>query len=201
MTTIIWPRIVDVDSKTLSQIALELALWCYATRVRESGGHNRGTHPDEYNRAVGLDPKGGWPWCTSAWYTLYAEAARQKRVVNPFPKTAKAVEVWNRVDPVCRDSNPGIGAHYVLDHGRDWATQLAAGQRLTDNGHFGACVTLDGPNCKTEISANTNRDGAREGDSWWVHTVPDGGDPSSVHGGRLIGWIYLDRANAPSLVA
>lgn len=195
MTEIVWPRIVDADKKTISQVALELGLWCVEQGIQEHGGFNRGLHPDTYNRNVGLRVENGYPWCTSAWYTLYREAARQKNVPNPFPQTAKAVEVWNyysRTAPQCLDSNPGVGAHYVLDHGRGWATQLVPGGRLLDNGHFGTCATLDGPMCATEVSANTNRAGSREGNAWAIHS----GEPEVSHGGLLIGWVYPDRVFA-----
>lgn len=192
-----WPVIVDPDKKTISQVAMELGMWSYAMRIREVGGNNRGEWPDLYARSVGLEPIKAYPWCTSAWYAIYAEAARQKKVRNPFPRTARAVSVWDLIDPICRDSNPGVGAHYILDHGKDWASELGTGKRLTDNGHFGTCVELDGPNCKTELSANTNRDGSREGDSWWIHA----GTPEVSHGGRLLGWIYVDRIQLKPLVA
>lgn len=175
---------------------MEIALWSVAQKIASSGGHNRGPWPEEYARAVGLDPLRGYPWCTSAWYSIYKEAARQKRVVNPFPRTAKAVSVWDLVDSACKDSNPGVGAHYILDHGGQWASELGSDQPLTDNGHFGACVTLDGPDCATEVSANTNAEGSRTGGAWWVHE----GTPEVTHKGVLIGWVYFDRATTRSLV-
>jgi len=191
---ITWPQIENPDAKTISQVALELALWSVAKGIREVGGNNRGPWPDYYAETVGLDPKGAYPWCTSALYCIFREAARQKRVNNPFPHTAKAVEVWNVVynDPVlraCIDPNPAPGRIYLLDHGKAWASELGSGKRLTDNGHAGICSTVVDLSCGDEASANTNGAGSREGDRWAIHH----GTPEVSHGGVLLGWIDLDR--------
>jgi hypothetical protein len=182
---------------TLQQAALWLYTWAVAQKIRESGGPNRGPWPDMFNRAVGLnvpaDPAArGFPWCTSAGYSIFAEAARQKRVANPFPRTAKAVEVWNRAPKECRDSNPAPGAWFVCDHGIEWAAELDDGGRLTDNGHGGvANAAVSG-----DLSANTNAAGSRDGNAIAEHAWPDGGDPAAVHGGVLVGWLHFDRAPA-----
>lgn len=186
---IAWPRIAIVDTKTLGEVALELALSRVTARVREVGGRNRGEEVDEYARAVGLDPADAHPWCTSAAFCVYREAARQKRMPNPFPCTAKAVEVFNRADERYRASNPTPGAIGVLDHGKTWAAELGTGKRLTDSGHIVfAMADLAG-----DVSANTNAEGSREGDRWAIKRWPDGGGPETVHGGVLLAWYDFSR--------
>lgn len=185
-----WPTIPDVGSKTLKEAALWLVMWSVAERIAEVGGNNRGPWPDYYAQAVGLDPAGAFPWCTDGMYCCFREAARQKGLTNPFPKTAKAVSVWTLTEPICRIVNPILGAVGVLDHGKKWASELGSGERLTDNGHI-VIACADGA---SDASGNTNSAGSREGNCWAVKTWPDGGDPAAVHGGIVIGWLDLDLA-------
>src|SRR5205085_2396904 len=140
--------------KTISQLALELAVWAVEQGIREHGGNNRGDWPDHYADELGLDPARALPWCTTGLGSCFREAARQLGVACPFPRTAKAVQVWNASDAVGRDSNPAPGRVYILDHGRTWAQGLVDG-RLLDNGHVGIVRDVDANGMVTEISANT----------------------------------------------
>ncbi len=182
---IIVPRI-NIVGKTLSQVALEIAI--SQLGVCESGGNNRGPEVDEYVRTVGLDPTQGYPWCASFMYWCFKQASIQLGVVCPFPKTAKAVNIWNYADTVCRDSNPQIGDVYVIAHGNQWVNQLSTNRRLTDNGHTGIIRAL-GPEL-SEVSGNTNSAGSREGDTVAEHH----GSPEASHKGVLIGYLRFDRA-------
>jgi len=178
---------------TLSRAALWLCRWSVEQKIHESGGNNRGPWPDYYAQSVGLDPAGAYPWCTDGMYCVFREAARQKRLVNPFPRTAKAVSVYTLAEPICRVSNPTPGCVGVLDHGKKWAAELGSGQRLTDNGHIViANETLTG-----DLSGNTNASGSREGNCWAEKLWPDGGDPAATHGGVLLAWLDFDRAAQP----
>lgn len=185
-----WPQIPDLQSKTLKQAALWLLMWAAAQPITEHGGNNRGDWPDFFNASIGLDPKGAYPWCTSALYCAFKEAARQKGVPNPFPKTAKAVSVYTLANEGYRVVNPSAGDVGILDHGKEWASELSSGGRLTDNGHcLMAIATVDG-----DVSGNTNGAGSRDGDRFAVKMWPDGGDPSAVHGGVLLPcWLDFDR--------
>jgi hypothetical protein len=83
---ILWPRIADVDAKTITQVALELALSRLSPLVKEMGANNRGPEVDLYQRALGLElpddaHRPGWPWCTCGAYCVFREGARQKRIV------------------------------------------------------------------------------------------------------------------------
>ncbi len=190
----IWPAIPDVESKTLKQAALWLMMWAAAQPITEVGGNNRGPWPDFFNTSVGLDPKGAYPWCTSSMYCAFKEAARQKNMVSPFPKTAKAVSVYTLAEPICRVVNPTPGCVGILDHGKAWASELGTGARLTDNGH---CLMAIDP-ATGDVSGNTNGAGSREGDRFAVKLWPDGGDPSAVHGGVLLPcWLDFDLAAQP----
>lgn len=179
---------IDIAGKTLSQVALEIAI--SQVNVHESGGNNRGREVDEYVRTVGLDPTNGYPWCASFMYWCFKRAAQLLGIANPFPKTSKAVNIWNLADRVCRDSNPSVGAIYILDHGPNWQTQLTD-NRLTDNGHTGVARLVDAQGqLLTEISGNTNAEGSREGNAVAEHN----GSPEVSHKGTLIGWLQFDRA-------
>ena len=192
-----WPSIPNVATRTLKDAALWLCEWSVSEGIREAGGNNRGPWPDYYAQAVGLDPAGAYPWCTDAMFCVFREAARQKGLVNPFPKTAKAVSVWTFAEPICRVTNPTPGCVGVLDHGRAWASELGSGQRLTDNGHIVIC----GRDVASDLSGNTNDAGSRDGNCWARKQWPDGGDPAAVHGGMVIGWLDFDEAAQPPTVA
>ena len=202
---------------TLSSTAVQIALGDVG--VAEVGGNNRGPRVDQFLASTGLSP--GYPWCTAAVYFWFREASRRLNLVNPCPKTAKAVKLFQLADAVCRDSNPSAGAIYVLDHGppgnvlTEWKCD-----RYTDDGHAGlvlfvndsvAPVEYDVPDVVAtllglpagstsvtvpagnlvEISGNTNRAGSREGNSVWLKVGPS---PEIIHGGMLLGYVQLDRA-------
>ena len=101
------------EMPTLSQVAVEIAV--SKLGVHEIGGNNRGPEVATFLAAVGLPP--GYSWCMAFVFWVLREAARRLQLVNPCPRTAKAVKLWEFADAVCRDSNPSVGALYVLDHG------------------------------------------------------------------------------------
>jgi len=208
---------------TLQEAALAVAITKLG--VHEVGGNNCGPEVEEFLASVGLGP--GNAWCAAFLYFCFRQAARQLGIVNPCPRTAKAVRMFALAEAPWRDSNPSVGSIYVLDHGTpgDVLTEWKNG-RYTDDGHAGiiACVndtaapidyaipgvaaTLLGlptgtttvsvpPGCIAEISGNTNRAGSREGDSVWLKV---GQAPEDIHGGVLLGYVNLDRA-AQQLVA
>jgi hypothetical protein len=193
-----FPAIPNVDKLTLQQAALWLFQWFVAQGVKENGVNNRGAWVDYFNARVGLpvptDPREpGYPWCTSSAFCLFEEAARQKGLDNPFPKTGKAVEVYNRAEPICRVSNPRAGSIIILDHGKAWASELGTGARLTDSGH---CCMANAA-VAGDLSGNTNGGGSREGDRFFEHPWPDGGDAAAVHGGVIVGILDFDEAPQP----
>lgn len=202
---------------TLSQVAVEVAL--AHVGVHEQGGNNRGLEVGAFLASVGLPP--GYPWCMAFAFWVLREAARRLNLVNPCPRTAKAVRLWQLAETVCRDSNPSVGALYVLDHGSSGnvLTEWKCG-RYGDDGHVGivafindgaSAATFDVPDSVAtllglpagttsvlvppgnlvEISGNTNRAGSREGDSVWLKVGPS---PEVIHGGMLLGYVALDRA-------
>lgn len=158
---------------TLSELALELAIADIG--VREQGGNNRGAAVERYLANVGLAP--GNPWCEAALWTWFDTAAAQLGLRNPVPKTGSTLHLWDRAEPYCRDSMPSVGAVYVIKHSET-------------TGHVGIIETVT-PDGITEVSANTNREGSREGNSVWRHAGPS---PEVIHGGVLQGYLAFDRA-------
>ena len=146
---------------------------------------NRSPQIDEYVRAVGLDPEGEFSWCSAFLFWCFRSAAKKTGLVNPYPKTASSLRVWRFAEPICRDSNPTVGAVFVLKHS-------------DTTGHVGIVESvLDGvPTC---ISGNTfDGAGGREGNTVARHV----GTPEAVHGGELQGYLVFDlAAQSPSVVA
>lgn len=185
---------MDPGAETVSELAVRIAI----TRAQrpplswETAGRNRGPEPDRYARQVGLDPeRGAYAWCTSGLYDAFLEAARQRGVPCPFPRTAKAVRAWQLLYERCLESAPARGHVYVLDHGKPG--QLLAewqSDRWTDGGHIGIVCAVDAQGeVEDEVSANTNAAGSREGNCWWMKH----GTPEVSHGGILLGYLNLER--------
>lgn len=209
---------------TLSQVVVPIVL--SKVGIHEEGGNNRGPEVDPILASVNLPP--GYPWCAATVYDIFREGSRQLGIVNPCPRTAKAVKLWQLAEAASRDSNPSVGAIYVLDHGpagnvlTEWKCN-----RYGDDGHTGivcyvnasdapetfevpeAVATLLGlpagttsvivpPGNIVEVSGNTNRTGSREGDCVWLKVGPS---PEVIHGGMLLGYVQLDRAAQRSALA
>ncbi len=147
--------------------------------VRENG-NNTGPEVDELLRAVGLAP--GNPWCAAAVFTWFAKAAGILGLVNPCPRTGSSLRIWTLAEPMCRDSNPSVGAVYVLKHSEH-------------TGHVGIIESVNDDGTISEISGNTFADkGGRAGNCVARHT---GRSPEAIHGGELQGFLVFDRAAQP----
>lgn len=162
---------------TLQEQALALAIADLG--VREQGGNNRGPKVEAYLSMVHLPP--GEPWCMAALFTWFELAARKGGYVNPVPRTGSALRCWRLSEPICRDSNPSVGAVYVLQHSED-------------SGHVGIIEAVNDDGTISEISANTNAAGSREGDCVARHV---GTSPETIHGGVCLGYLCFDRAAQP----
>jgi hypothetical protein len=164
---------------SLSQTALEIAV--SQLGVHEQGANNAGPEVNEYLRAVRLPP--GFAWCSGFLVWCFDRAAKRLGIVNPCPRTAGAVKLWELAEAVCRSQTPAPGLIYVLRHDGG-------------KGHAGIVESVsDG--IVTEISGNTNPAGSREGNAVARHA---GATPAVVHGGRLLGYINLDlAAQAPDV--
>lgn len=189
----------------LSEVVVRIALERAARGVSlETAGPNRGPEPDAYARGVGLDPKApaaaalaagkagrvaGYSWCTSGLYDVHRVAAAELGTLNPFPRTAKAVQVFARAPKSCLRSDPAPGYVYVLDHGKtgflldEWRKNS-----FTADGHVGVVTRVEGLEVADEVSANTNAAGSREGDRWAVHH----GSPEVSHRGVLLPYVDID---------
>jgi hypothetical protein len=136
---------------------------------------NSGKEVDAYLESVGLPP--GLAWCAAFMHWVFAEAARQTGLRNPFPRAGGCLAVWRRTEPVCKDSNPQPGYVYVLQH-------------TGTTGHIGIVEKVE-DGVITEISGNTNLSGSREGNAVARHT----GQPEVVHGpATLLGYLDFSRA-------
>lgn len=143
---------------------------------------NSGPEVDLFLASVGLLP--GFAWCSAFMFWLFKSAAAQTGLVNPYPKTASSLHVWTLAEPICRASNPSVGAVYVLRHS-------------ATTGHIGIVESIDDGVIK-EISGNTNEKGSRSGDSVRRHV----GQPEVTHGGELLGYLQFDlAAQHPSVVS
>jgi hypothetical protein len=169
-----------IGSMTLGEAVLEIAI--SQLGVHEQGGDNTGPEVDEFLREVGLPP--GNSWCAAFVYWCFRQGAQQLKIVNPCPRTAGAVKLWTLADATWRTQVPAPGCIYVLDHGGG-------------KGHAGIVEAIDGLQVATEISGNTNQAGSRQGNTVWRHSGP----PEVTHGGRLLGYVDIDRAAAVPLVA
>ncbi len=147
---------------------------------------NRGPEIDLYHQWAKLEPTGRWPWCCSGMGFLAETASKQLDLRNPFPRTASCSHAWTHIEPICRDSNPEVGALYFLRH-------------TETRWHVGIVEACEGGNVVSELSGNTFDDhGGREGNCWARHHGP----PEVSHGGVLQGYANLDlAAQHPNLVA
>lgn len=185
---------MNTGLETVSLLATRIAIARAAARIGEVGGNNLGPEPQRYNEQVGLPKGGAYPWCCSGMYDVFLEASRILGVDCPFPKTAKAVRVWERMLAAgCGESMPRVGSLYILAHApaadllRQWRDD-----RYTADGHIGIVTALDddGLVVRDEVSGNTKATtGSREGNCWAMHHGP----PEVSHGGMLLGFINLER--------
>jgi hypothetical protein len=137
--------------------------------------HNSGPMVDRFLAAVGLGP--GEPWCCAFLAWVFAEAAHRTLDSNPFPRTGSTLALWDRADPLYRDSNPRVGLVYVLKHS-------------ATTGHVGIVESVNVYGAvEAEISGNTNAKGSREGDRVARHS----GTPEVSHGGELLGYLDFGR--------
>lgn len=142
--------------------------------VRETAP-NAGPGINAWLAGVGLPP--GKSWCAAYVHGMHQTAADDCGVMNPCPKTGSAMHIWDLAPEACRQTLPAPGDVYVLDHGHGL-------------GHVGIVETVrpDGA-VATEISGNTNMEGSREGNAVVRHAGP----PEVSHGGRLVGFLSLER--------
>jgi hypothetical protein len=173
---------VILTATVLDLIRLRLGAWV------ETSPNRGDPEPDAYTISVGLNPEGRFAWCCSGQYWMFDQAAKKigGGMVNPFPRTASCASAWRHIEPICKDSNPTVGALYFLRH-----SDVAW--------HVGIVESCDGGNVLTELSGNTFSDkGGREGNCWARHHGP----PEVTHGGVLQGYANLDlAAQAPGVVA
>jgi hypothetical protein len=77
------PSLEGIMPSPISLLAAKEAL--ANVGVVESGGPNRGTYVEIYQRAAGIKP--GDPWCAAYCFFRHEEAARKLELDNPLPRS------------------------------------------------------------------------------------------------------------------
>ena len=153
------PARVMTAAASLATDALDFALAEIGT-LEQPPGSNRGPRVDEYIRAVGLHPSGGFAWCAAFVYWCFAQAARRAGKRNPAVKTAGVLAHWRdagrkeipRITCAQAVSDPSLiqpGLVFIMDFGGGV-------------GHTGLVVESAGGRLIT-VEGNTNGGGSREG--------------------------------------
>lgn len=153
-----------------------VASWMEAhVGFKETLGPNSGPEINEWLRLVGLAP--GNEWCAATAHAAHYYVSRDLGIVNPCPRTAGALRMWQLADVACRVVTPKRGCILVLDHGHG-------------KGHVGIVTAVNADGTLSWASGNTNASGSRTGDSLLVKS----GDPELVHHGKLVGFLDMSRA-------
>lgn len=179
----------------LSLAALAVAQGELARHVRGGlypYGKFRSPDIDGYMRAVGLTPHPDqgdedWPWCAAAVHWCFARAVEQANAehpdaspdappfLNPCPRTAGAIHLWDLSPIKARTQLPAPGGVFVLNKGKG-------------RGHVGFVfsVSPDGQTIGT-VEPDTNAAGSTTGDAWGERLWK----PSDGVRGDLIGYLDL----------
>lgn len=133
-------------------------------------GPNSGPEVNEYLAAVGHDP--GDSWCAAFVYWCFARASEALELLNPCPRTAGVLRMFERSPERARTQVPNRGAIITMDHGKG-------------KGHTGLVEEVHGGGLITTIEGNTNRAGSRQGNAVARHTWR----PGDGARGTLVGYI------------
>lgn len=139
---------------------------------QKENGPNTGPMVDKYLESVDQLP--GVPWCAAFVHWCFQQAANAIEMLNPCPKTAGALRLWEFAPDIAKVRTPARGAIFVMDHGKG-------------HGHVGLVETVNGGGLIETIEGNTNRGGSREGDSVWRHIWR----PEDGARGLLVGYVDL----------
>jgi hypothetical protein len=160
----------------------------------------RGKEVDAYLASVGLmvadQPNGnaplivgpGYPWCAAFVYWCFEQAVAADKTgiaINPCPRTAGALHLYERAPLKCRAALPAPGDVFVLSHGggkgHTGLVESVSPDSLT-------VTTVEGDTYATLAKAQAAGDpAARSGDSVGRHTWTPGGGKRGV----LLGWLDL----------
>ncbi len=141
--------------------------------VRESGGDNKGTFVERFQRAVDGKARGE-PWCAAfVQYCLSAvdELEGSKHLI---PRTEATQPLWNTSPLHCRIDKPEVGAIVV------W-------RKTSATGHCGIVVKIEADTVVT-VEGNTGAGDQREGDGVAVKRRPKGQIPGFTLLGYLKPW-------------
>lgn len=156
-----WGALFGVGSLPAAGAGGGLALAALAKAVSQIGvmedpvGSNMGREVEEYLKSTGLP--GGHFWCMAFVHWCFQEAAKERGVPNPFPRTAGVLRAWNdsagmRISKATALANPARvtpGAVFIIDFG-------------TGMGHTGF-VRANNGGVLTTVEGNTNPTGSSNG--------------------------------------
>ena len=171
----------------LSIAALAVAQGELARGVRgglPGWGRFRSADIDAYMTLVGIPPHAdpteeGLPWCAAAVHACFANAcagpvgSTTPATVNPCPRTAGALHLWELSPLAARTQLAAPGDVFVLDRGKG-------------RGHVGfvLAVSPDGKTLTT-FEPDTSSSSSATGDAWGQHLW----QPSDGARGRLVGFL------------
>lgn len=137
---------------------------------------NSGPVIDEMLAGVGLGP--GHPWCAAFVHHCFQAAANALEMLNPCPRTAGVLKMWEQAPDAAKVDRPVRGAIIVMDHGKG-------------KGHCGIVEEVNGGGLLETIEGNSDRRGSRTGGSVVRHIWR----PEDGARGTLVG--YIDLALVP----
>ncbi|HTE32720.1 MAG TPA: peptidoglycan-binding domain-containing protein [Chryseolinea sp.] len=141
---------VIAQSTTLNGRSLEILLT--QLYVREKTGHNDGKEVEAYLNSVGLNA--GYAWCVACQYWAVANGAAELSVYNPLPRTGGVHDMWHRLPPTLKVTDPQKGDLMFLDfgHGTGHLTRIKKREGIN-------LATIEGNTFADPTSAIQDRDG------------------------------------------
>ena len=151
----------------MANITLE-ALKIAVSQIRvteEPPGSNRGKQVDAYQKAIGLDPKDGNPWCMAFVYFCFQWAATIAGVDNPAIRLARCIDVWHRASnlasPKQTTAAQARSNYKLIKPGMIFILETNPN---THAGHTGFVESVDYvTGLMTTVEGNSNENGSREG--------------------------------------
>lgn len=147
---------LQTDERTMVNF-LTIAL--SQTGKTEETNNNDGEHIEEYLKAVGLNPKGRYPYCAAGVYWAFSNAAKITGQPCPIPKTASANAIYD----------------YAVKNGKRSKNYLAeAGDLLvwklknSYNGHIEIVLINKGGGVLKTMGFNTGPGNQREGQGNYI---------------------------------
>lgn len=134
---------------TLGQLALKYVI-AELGKTEIPLGSNWGPHVKKYLKSVGIDFPAAW--CVALQYWGFDQAAKERGVKNPLPRTGGVIKMWQLADPknkIPATAEPKAGDLMIMDFGKGL-------------GHM-CIVEKTDPTFNYTVDGNSNDSGSREG--------------------------------------